>query len=151
MRYSWYGQMSPWQMLPGQMSPWQLESAQVGPRDLPLKFDRNWVINDEILLTLSFRWKIHSLYGEDPQLICVNSHFRIKPNFSWARLDCVEAGVELGFWQYHFHDGAKNIKFYQTKPYQPNKAKPKHFHLKKQSYTKELCLLKFVHSNAART
>ena len=45
LRYSWYGQMSPWQMLPGQMSLWQLESVQDSPRNLSLKFGQNRVSN----------------------------------------------------------------------------------------------------------
>ena len=45
MRYFWYGQMSPWQMLPGQMSLRQLESVQDSPRNLSLKFGQNCVSN----------------------------------------------------------------------------------------------------------
>ena len=37
------GLMSPGNLLPGQMS--QLASVKDGPRDLPLKFGQNWVIN----------------------------------------------------------------------------------------------------------
>ena len=40
MRYTWYGQISPWQM-----SPWQFKSVQDGPRNLPLKFGPNWATN----------------------------------------------------------------------------------------------------------
>ena len=45
LRYSWYGQKSPGQMLPGQMSLWQLESVLDVPRNLHLKFHQNWVSN----------------------------------------------------------------------------------------------------------
>ena len=41
LRYSWYGQMSQWQMLRGQMTPWQLESVLNVHRNLPLKFYQN--------------------------------------------------------------------------------------------------------------
>ena len=37
--------MSPEQMLSGQMLWWQLESVQDGPRNQPLKFGQNRVIN----------------------------------------------------------------------------------------------------------
>ena len=46
-------------------------------------------------------------------------------------MDFVEDGVDLGFWQYYFHDGEKNIKFYQTKQYQPNQAKPNQTRLRR--------------------
>ena len=49
LRYSWYVQMSPEQMLPGkilpgQMSLWQLDVLDV-PRNLPVKFHQNRVSN----------------------------------------------------------------------------------------------------------
>ena len=49
LRYSWYVQMSPEQMLPGQilpgqMSMWLLESVQDVPRNLSLKFHHNQVL-----------------------------------------------------------------------------------------------------------
>ena len=37
--------MAPGQMAPEQMSAWQLESVQDGPRNLPLMFSLNRVIN----------------------------------------------------------------------------------------------------------
>ena len=43
--YSWYGQMSPKQMLPGQISPRQLASIKDGPRNTPLRFGQNRVSN----------------------------------------------------------------------------------------------------------
>ena len=45
LRYSWYGQMSPGQMLHGQMSPWQLDSVLDGPRKLCLNVGQNWGSN----------------------------------------------------------------------------------------------------------
>ena len=43
LRYSWYGQMSPGQILPGQMSSWQLASVKNGPKNQILKFGQNQV------------------------------------------------------------------------------------------------------------
>ena len=52
LRYSWYGQMSPGQMLAGQMSPWQLESVLDVPRNLPLKFNQNEINNSWDILDI---------------------------------------------------------------------------------------------------
>ena len=51
VRYLWYGQMSPAQMLFEQMSPWQLAYVKDGPRNLLLKFGQkqlstSWDIPD---------------------------------------------------------------------------------------------------------
>ena len=50
LRYSWYGQMLPGQMLLGQMSPWQLASVKDGPMSLPLKFVKIGSLTAEIFL-----------------------------------------------------------------------------------------------------
>ena len=60
MRYAWYGQMSPWQMLPRQMSQWQWQynSVQNGPRNLPLKFGSNRVSNSWDITDIEFLWVV---------------------------------------------------------------------------------------------
>ena len=54
LRYSWYGQMSPGQILPGQMSPLQLKSVLDGPRNLSLKVGQNLVINSWNIADIKF-------------------------------------------------------------------------------------------------
>ena len=48
--------------------------------NLHLKFHQNRVSNSWDIANIEFVWKIHSLYGEDPQLICVQTYFHVKPN-----------------------------------------------------------------------
>ena len=45
LRYSWYGQMSPTQMLTGQILPYWLASVKKIFQNIKLKFDQHWVID----------------------------------------------------------------------------------------------------------
>ena len=80
LRYSWYGQMSPGQLLPGQMSPWQLKSIQYGPRNLPFKFGQNRASNSWDIAGIEF------VVVGGGWVVVVFSSFRVK-------LGWVEVGV----------------------------------------------------------
>ena len=54
MRYSWYGQMSPGQILLGQMSLLQIESVQDGPNNIYLKFGQNGASNSWDIADIEF-------------------------------------------------------------------------------------------------
>ena len=77
--------MSHEQMLHGQMSLWHLESVQDDLRNLSLKFGQIGSETAEILLKLSLRLWVGVVVG-------VQSHFHIKPDLGYVRLNWVWVG-----------------------------------------------------------
>ena len=56
LRYSWYGQKLPGQMLHEQMLPWQLESVLDVPKNQTLKFHQNRVSKSCDIANFKFLW-----------------------------------------------------------------------------------------------
>ena len=106
------------QMLPGQMSPWQLESVLDVTRTPCLKFHQNRVSNSWDIANIEFLW-----WGVGGGGVVCKVIFMSNPTFGYVRLSWVV--VELGFWQQH------EILPNQTKPYQPNQAKPNQTRLRR--------------------
>ena len=75
-------------MLRGQMSPWQLESFLNVSRNLPLKFGQNQVSSSWDIGDIEF-----VVVGGGGGGGGVQSHFRVKPNLGYVRLNWGWVGV----------------------------------------------------------